>query len=87
MKVALMSGRHCLLAYKRTLEPAWPPLPSRDTQKVLQDCGRRLGIAISPSSKLVPLHDAPHVVPLLDRMSAWPGIRPCGEVSEYQLIA
>eukprot|EP00971_Amphidinium_carterae_P230015 4565273-Amphidinium_carterae.1 len=67
-----MSGRHaCVLcAYQ-------------NTEEVLQKCCEKLGVSSTGSMYLVSGDD---VVPARAVVKDWPGIRACGEISEYQLV-
>eukprot|EP00971_Amphidinium_carterae_P188183 3735276-Amphidinium_carterae.1 len=56
----------------------------RDTAaSIVGKCCFRLGIRHSGTEKLV---HGTEVVPNAARVSDWPGLRPEGEVSEYQLV-
>eukprot|EP00971_Amphidinium_carterae_P101152 2001256-Amphidinium_carterae.1 len=73
LKITLLSGRLCFV-----------PADSRDkTREILLRCLGRLGLDRSGSEKLVHGRD---VVLAIAQVQHWPGILPCGQISEYQLV-
>eukprot|EP00971_Amphidinium_carterae_P284020 5639015-Amphidinium_carterae.1 len=72
LKITLLSGRYTIVAHNNgTLDTA------------IRMCMKRLGLNSTGSERLVHGVD---VVPCDSNVSQWPGIRPRGEISEYQLI-
>eukprot|EP00971_Amphidinium_carterae_P159538 3162666-Amphidinium_carterae.1 len=51
--------------------------------RVVGQCCRRLAITQSGNEKLV---HGTEVLPPTAKVGSWPGLRPCGQVSEYQLV-
>eukprot|EP00971_Amphidinium_carterae_P075812 1497989-Amphidinium_carterae.1 len=54
-----------------------------NAEGIVDKCCRRLTITQSDSEKLV---HGTEVVPATAQVGSWPGLRPRGEVSEYQLV-
>eukprot|EP00971_Amphidinium_carterae_P324482 6448645-Amphidinium_carterae.1 len=55
-----------------------------EVEDVLANCRRRLGLADDGST--MELWDGSDRVPADDVVQYWPGIKPKGEISEYQLL-
>eukprot|EP00971_Amphidinium_carterae_P321428 6389040-Amphidinium_carterae.1 len=75
MKISMISGRQALVCFPRSENP--------ETTRVLKKCCERLGISSAGSMCLVSGDD---VVPAGTVVDDWPGIRACGEISEYLLV-
>eukprot|EP00971_Amphidinium_carterae_P180786 3585901-Amphidinium_carterae.1 len=58
-------------------------LEDRSTEAILRMCRQKLGVSSTGSMCLVRGDD---VVPAGTFVDCWPGIRACGEISEYQLV-
>eukprot|EP00971_Amphidinium_carterae_P065142 1291158-Amphidinium_carterae.1 len=71
----MISGRQAIVICEMFSE--------HDTEAVLQECCEKLGISSTGSMCLVSGDD---VVPAGAFVDDWPGIRACGEISEYQLV-
>eukprot|EP00971_Amphidinium_carterae_P189852 3768401-Amphidinium_carterae.1 len=75
LRISVMSGRQSLVLCSGT--------ENLRTEEALQRCCRRLGVGSTGSMCLVSGDD---VVPARALVHDWPGIRACGEISEYQLV-
>eukprot|EP00971_Amphidinium_carterae_P276810 5493474-Amphidinium_carterae.1 len=71
----MLSGRSTVVAS----EGGW------NVRHVLDDCRRRLGLA-SNGSTMELWHGSEMVPAARTEVRDWPGIRQCGEISEYQLL-
>eukprot|EP00971_Amphidinium_carterae_P042153 828046-Amphidinium_carterae.1 len=71
----MISGKQAHVCFPRSENP--------QTETVLRKCCERLGISSAGRMCLVSGAD---VVPARTQVSDWPGIRACGEISEYQLV-
>mmetsp|Transcript_5370 Transcript_5370/g.11858 ORF Transcript_5370/g.11858 Transcript_5370/m.11858 type:complete len:128 (+) Transcript_5370:13-396(+) len=75
LKVSLLSGRSAVVcSCDEDVENA---------EEIVEACCRRLRISQSGNEKLA---HGTEVVPATAQVGSWPGLRPRGEVSEYQLI-
>eukprot|EP00971_Amphidinium_carterae_P080892 1600515-Amphidinium_carterae.1 len=76
LKISMISGRQAMVVSPRR--------DNLNTEEVLEECCSKLGIGTTGSMCLVSGDGV--VVPAGAFLSAWPGIRACGEISEYQLV-
>mmetsp|Transcript_49190 Transcript_49190/g.90737 ORF Transcript_49190/g.90737 Transcript_49190/m.90737 type:complete len:174 (-) Transcript_49190:104-625(-) len=78
LKVTLLSGRHTYCFMRRDVLSFVTPL-----EDVLRDCCQKLGLEYRNTMRL--LHGSEEV-PADVKIHQWPGLRPTGEVTEYQLV-
>eukprot|EP00971_Amphidinium_carterae_P235466 4672862-Amphidinium_carterae.1 len=71
----MLSGRSTVVCTCVTAE--------KDAEQIIDQCCSRL--AIQRSGKEALIHGN-KVLPATAKVGSWPGLRPAGEVSEYQLI-
>eukprot|EP00971_Amphidinium_carterae_P260681 5171632-Amphidinium_carterae.1 len=71
----MISGRQAIVLSTGTM--------AKNTEEVLEECCEKLGVSFTGSTCLVSGDD---VVPARTVVADWPGIRACGEISEYQLV-
>eukprot|EP00971_Amphidinium_carterae_P171672 3403459-Amphidinium_carterae.2 len=74
LKFTMLSGRSTVVA----------ACDYQDSENILAACCSRLGLA---NGTIMEFWHGSERVPLDARLSDWPGIRPLGELSEYQLVA
>eukprot|EP00971_Amphidinium_carterae_P205706 4082216-Amphidinium_carterae.1 len=74
LKITLMSGRYAVIA---SLEDNYESM-----EEVLASCRHKLGLVKQGSERLV---NGDEIVMPRAHVCNWPKIRPCGEVTEYQL--
>eukprot|EP00971_Amphidinium_carterae_P089602 1773559-Amphidinium_carterae.1 len=79
----MISGRQAIVVSFPSLAEKGKINQDLRTEEVLQLCCTQLGLSSIGSMRLVSGDD---VVPGRTLVHDWPGIRACGEISEYQLV-